>query len=210
MSNNCKKILYKQNPLFSYSNRNTRTVFMDRDGVIIKDVNYIKNPADVVLEKGIISLFEILFKNKIPVIIVTNQSGIERGLFNWNDYEKVTLKMNQLIGKSSPIIGIYANGFSSNDGSHSWRKPNPGMIIEASLDLNININKSILIGDRLSDMKAGLEAGVEKLFHVLSGHGKSERKNILLSVKKSKLFLNNKSTKIFFLNDMVNFPYNQI
>ena len=84
------------------------------------------------------------------------------------------------------------------------------MIIEASLDLNININKSILIGDRLSDMKAGLEAGVEKLFHVLSGHGKSERKNILLSVKKSKLFLNNKSTKIFFLNDMVNFPYNQI
>ena len=76
--------------------------------------------------------------------------------------------MMKLLGKPTKISAIYANGFGPNDKDQNWRKPNPGMIIESANRLNINLNESILIGDRYSDLIAGFNAGVKFVYHVLT------------------------------------------
>ena len=86
-----------------------KALFLDRDGVIIKDVNYISNPEDVELEAGVIELLKKAYENKLPVFIITNQSGISRGFYKWDDFHKVNEKIIQLIGQPNPIYSIYAN-----------------------------------------------------------------------------------------------------
>ena len=83
-------------------------------------------------------------------IVITNQSGIFRGYFNWTDYENVTMKMIDLIGTPSSIKAIYANGSAPNSvlSTDSWRKPSPNMILNAAFEFNVDIENSILIGDR--------------------------------------------------------------
>ena len=176
-------------------------IFCDRDGVLIKDCHYISNPKDVSILKGSKELLELAKFLNWHFIVITNQSGIERGIFSWLDYDQVTNRMIRLLGGEKLISGIYSNGFGpeSND---SWRKPNIGMIQEAGLDFNIDMKESILIGDRLTDLIAGYRASFKKLIHVKTGHGMKERNliedhfNIIFSRD-----IKNK-TKLFFKNDI--------
>ena len=171
--------LFYSNKLYSNHKDISRpAIFIDRDGVIIKDKHYISKGNKVELEDGAINFLNSAFNLKIPVIIVTNQSGISRGFFSWNDYVKVTKRMMQIIGKENPIIAIFANGLSPNSGSNTWRKPNPNMINVASDLLKLSRNKSLLIGDRESDIKAGLNGNILNLIHVNTGYGNKERDNV--------------------------------
>ena len=106
------------------SNRRDRpALFLDRDGVIIEDTNYISDPLDVRLCPGIGELINSAYIHNWHVVIITNQSGISRGYFSWNDYEKVTSRILDLLGNSSPVSAIYANGYMScTSSSLSWRK----------------------------------------------------------------------------------------
>ena len=158
-----------------------KAIFLDRDGVIIEDVNYIKDPKSVFILKGVDDLLNHSKNLGYLNIIITNQSGISRKFFNWEDYEKVTNKMIELINYKKTINAIYANGEGPNNqiDIDSWRKPNPNMLIQASKDFHIDLSSSILIGDRLSDIQAGERAGIKNLFHVLTGHGVNERKKII-------------------------------
>ncbi len=183
-------------------------LFLDRDGVIIEDKNYISNPNLVSLCKGAKNL--LLHANHFgwPVIIITNQSGISRGYFNWLDYERVTDRLLDLIGCPCPIKAIYANGESKDNGPRSWRKPNPTMIFKASKEFNIDLQRSILIGDRLTDLQAGARAGIDLVVHVLTGHGKNERQSIKVQESQSKkYFLGEKhKPKILMLESLESFP----
>ena len=76
---------------------------------------------------------------------------------------------------AAPLAGINDNEHGTEAPEGSWRKPSPTMLLEASRDLNLDLKKSLLVGDRLSDLEAGARAGVETLIHVLTGHGQSER-----------------------------------
>ena len=162
----------------NYNRSKTPSLILDRDGVVIKEEHYISDPKKVQLEKGVHRL--ILKANSIgwKVVIVTNQSGIYRGYFGWQEYEKVSNRLLEILGDQSLISGIYANGYGPNETERNWRKPNPDMILEASYDLNLDLTRSILIGDRLSDLLAGARADVSMLIHVETGHGESERKHI--------------------------------
>ena len=192
-------------------------IFLDRDGLIIKDCNYISKPKDVILEIGVKKFFREANSLKIPIIIVTNQSGISRDIFDWDSYGLITEKMMNYIGPNNSIIGIYANGLGPNALDISWRKPSPGMIINASHLFNIDLSKSILLGDRLSDLLSGARAGIKTLIHVSSGHGLVERKKIenysdmdfdFPSFKKMNklLFINNlKSFTYSIFNDLTNY-----
>lgn len=113
------------------------------------------------------------------LVIVTNQSGIGRGFFNWADYENVTTRMLELLGKNASPTAIYANSHGPDAPTSSWRKPSPGMIKAATKELNLDPEKSILIGDRLSDLKAGKSAEVKRLVHVKTGHGEEERSQVM-------------------------------
>ena len=159
-------------------------IFFDRDGVLIKDCHHIKDPEKVILLDGVTDLIKRANKNGWLIIIITNQSGISRGLFSWEDYEIVTNKMLKLIGKNLIVNAIYANGYCNNvNGVEEWRKPNPGMLFQAAIDLNIDLSKSILFGDRLSDLVAGKRAGLKEVFHLLTGHGKQDRINVIEAIE---------------------------
>ena len=109
------------------------------------------------------------------MIIITNQSGISKGLLSWDDYHKVNNKMIELLEMPNPIKAIYANSYI-NDKPVNWRKPNPTMILKALNDFNLSIKKSILI-DRNSDILAGIRANISKIFHVSTGHGMKKKGN---------------------------------
>ena len=103
--------------------------FLDRDGVIIKEKNYIKDPLDVELHTGIEKVLNLLFSKNYKIIVITNQSGIWRGYFGWKEYMAVTKKMLTLLGNknSNKISSILACG-AVNENQCSWRKPGTGMI----------------------------------------------------------------------------------
>ena len=183
-----------------------KAVFLDRDGVIIKDMHYLSDPERVILELGIKNLMQFAFDNFIPVFVVTNQSGIARKKFSWHDYFNVTNRMLEIIGSPNPIVGIYSNSYLETI-NNNWRKPNPGMILNAANQFKINLKESFLIGDRITDLQAGVNAGIGNVVHLLTGHGLKEREGVKKSIMQNKLFfLNKKSSMIYLLDNLLQFP----
>ena len=150
-------------------------LFLDRDGVVIEDKHHLCDPQLVELCRGAKEVIEAAKNKGHAVVLITNQSGISRGYFSWDDYYRVTIKMLELLGKNAEPTAIYANGYCSSQSLESWRKPNPGMLLKAATDLRIDLSQSSIIGDRFSDLKAGEHAGLMELIHVLTGHGYKER-----------------------------------
>ena len=185
-------------------------LFLDRDGVLIEDKHYICDPEDVQLCAGAINLLAQAKSNQWPVVVVTNQSGISRGLFDWNDYESVTQRLLHLLGPKIPLSAIYANGHGPNANLNSWRKPSPGMFLAAAKDLNIDLSRSILVGDRLTDLQAGASAGLPLLIHVLTGHGKEERTAVESWGKQYQLPTNSPPFKLSLINSLLDFPFEEL
>ena len=185
----------------------TPALFLDRDGVLIKDGHYLCDPTEVSLCPGSKELVETAHRENWAVVVITNQSGISRGYFSWSDYERVTDRLLALLGAAAPLAGIYANGHGPEAPAGSWRKPSPTMLLEASRDLNLDLKKSLLIGDRLSDLEAGARAGVETLIHVLTGHGQSERAPIKAWGELEHEYSGqNAKTELFLMDTLVAFP----
>ena len=170
--------LFFHNPLYLSEKEERIGFFLDRDGVLIKEKHYISNPDDVFLEDGVIELLNYLYYLKIPVVIISNQSGISRKLLTWNEFEEVNEKMLKLIGPMNPVVGIFANGLLPNSPLEGWRKPSPQMIKIAKTIFKIDLKNSFLIGDRLTDLKAGLNAGINNLIHVRTGYGERELEEV--------------------------------
>ena len=185
-------------------------LFLDRDGVLIEDKHHLCEPDDVQLCAGAKKLLEQAKNNHWPVVVVTNQSGIARGLFDWNDYQSVTQRLLQLLGPETLISAIYANGHGPNAPLSSWRKPSPGMLLAATKDLNIDLSRSILVGDRLTDLQAGASAGLPFLIHVLTGHGKKEREAVESWAKQNQLIANSPSFKLALINSLEDFPFEEL
>jgi D-glycero-D-manno-heptose 1,7-bisphosphate phosphatase len=153
-------------------------LFLDRDGVLIEDRHYLCKPEEVSLCLGAYMLLVQAASRQCPVVVVTNQSGIFRGIFDWDAYRDVTNRMLEILGAAAPLAALYANGHGPDAAPSSWRKPSPAMLIEAAADLNLDLSRSLLIGDRLTDLKAGAAAGLKHLTHVLTGHGQKERSSV--------------------------------
>jgi len=161
--------------VFFRSCKRSRALFLDRDGVIIQDVHYINNVNSVMLLKGAKEIFNVAKNIGLPIIIVTNQSGISRGITSWESYHQITKRMLELLEFPECLQAIYCNSESPQTKSQYWRKPNPGMIYRSTQDLDIDIGSSTMIGDRESDLKAALQSGIRKLIHLKTGHGTRER-----------------------------------
>ena len=120
-------IINQQNKLNSLQTR--PAIFFDRDGVLIEDKHFISNPNQVQLLSGVKNLLGIAKKSFMATIVVTNQSGVSRGYFNWEEYQEVTLKMLDIIGYQFNIDAIYACGAPPINNLSNWRKPNPYMLL---------------------------------------------------------------------------------
>ena len=207
VSKNKTKVIIIKKDFFKKEKQNA--IFFDRDGVLIDDKNYISDPKDVCILPGVKNLLHDTYLAGWINIVVTNQSGISRGFSTWKDYEKISIEMINRLGNQAIIHGIYANSeFPKNNVKNDWRKPSPNMILEATKEFNINLKNSFLIGDRLTDLLAAKNAGINKLVHVLTGHGKNERdkvlKNLKLSYEKKELILINQISDLSF-NDFLTY-----
>ena len=215
------KLILKDGFISNNSSTLSPALFLDRDGVVIKDCHHISNPKNVVLEKGITKLLSFAKAAGLKIVLITNQSGLSRDLFSWKEYFKVTDRMLNLLGDDFVFDAIYSNGYMSSNEKNNWRKPNIGMIESAKKDLKLDTKNSLLIGDRLSDIKAGYSSGIETLIHVLTGHGAIERELIdnefiksgkVCNLRKNKLFINSpaKSISLTFLDSLNDFPFSKL
>jgi D-glycero-D-manno-heptose 1,7-bisphosphate phosphatase len=147
-----------------------KTIFLDRDGVINKEVNYLYKIKDFEFIDGIFDVCLSFKKAGYQIIIVSNQSGIGRGYYSKNDYKILTKwLLNQFKQKNIDILDIFYCPHTPND-SCNCRKPMPGMFLEAKNKHKINMKKSWMIGDKETDIQAAIASGVNKTILVSSGH----------------------------------------
>lgn len=157
-------------------------LFLDRDGVIVEEVHYLHKVKDVSLIDGASSLIAKANAQDIPVIIVTNQSGLARQMFDWDDFDAVQQRMLDLLKAETGafVDAVYACPFHKSGHppfqhpDHEARKPNPGMILRALNHFAIDKDKAWIIGDKAGDLQAGQKAGLGGGIHVLTGHGRDE------------------------------------
>ena len=183
-------------------------LFLDRDGVLIEDRHHLCNPDQVELCAGARSLVNHANQQGWPVVVITNQSGIARGYFDWDAYGRVTDRLQALLGPKAPLSAIYANGHGPDAPSTSWRKPSPAMLLTATQELNLDLKRSLLIGDRLSDLQAGARAGLPWLVHVLSGHGVEERAAV--EQWGTQASSDNHTGELTLLNSLLEFPCHRL
>ncbi len=163
------------------SDHDAPAVFLDRDGVIIAEKHYISDPDQVAVLPGVSEKLAEIRDLNIPIIVLTNQSAIGQGLFGWDSYDRVNSRILEILGIEAPFTAVYANSYPPSAGTEQWRKPNPGMFIQAALDLNLDLSSSLMVGDKWVDLEAASRAGVGRLVHVLTGHGIRERAKVLES-----------------------------
>lgn len=142
-------------------------LFLDRDGVVILDRHHLADPAGVELVPGAAELIALANRRSWVVGLVTNQSGIGRGLFAWSDFAAVQSRLEAELAAMGARLDFicacphHGGGRAPYDvADHPWRKPNPGMLLHAAGVLNLALPASVMVGDRASDLGAGDRAGL--------------------------------------------------
>jgi D-glycero-D-manno-heptose 1,7-bisphosphate phosphatase len=135
--------------------------FLDRDGTIIRDANYIRDPADVELLPGVATALRDLSERGVAVIVVTNQSGIARGLFTAGDYEAVRQRLDALLAaQGARIDATYVcPHYPDVTGPCECRKPGLALYRKAIRDHHLDPARSVYVGDRWRDVAPALVLG---------------------------------------------------
>lgn len=156
-------------------------VFIDRDGVINKEVEHLRDASQLVLLPNVGKAIKRINSLNIPVIIVTNQSAVARGFITEDQLHIIHKSLLELLATTGAVIDrIYYCPHHPEIGSPYYkmqctcRKPNHGMLLKAAKEFNIKLNNSILIGDSISDMKAAWSAGCKSIL-VSTGHGQKTK-----------------------------------
>lgn len=146
-------------------------LFLDRDGVINKEIGYLHRFQDVRFVAGAAELIRSANALAMPVIVITNQAGIGRGLYTEDQFHALMRAMRgALHQQTAHLDAIYFSPFHPEHGVGDYRrdttcrKPGPGMLLRAAEEHGIALNESVLVGDRCSDMEAGAAAGVPYRF----------------------------------------------
>lgn len=157
---------------FSVKNKQ-KACFLDRDGVVNVEVSYLHEPEKTVLEEGIVEALQAVHKAGFLAVVVTNQAGVARGKYPESDINKVHEKLQELLAAYGEKIDAfyYCPHHPEHTGKCSCRKPNPGMLLQAAEELDIDLAQSVMIGDRMSDVNAGRNAGCKKSYLVRTGYG---------------------------------------
>lgn len=156
-------------------------LLLDRDGVVVEEVGYLRRAEDVRMVTSAASAIRAANALNVRVALVTNQSGIGRGLYSWHDFDLVQGRIiSQLALAGAHIDVVLACAYHSSAigelacEDHPWRKPNSGMVKAAADSLGADLARSMIVGDRLSDLRAGRGAGVGHGLVVKTGYGGAE------------------------------------
>lgn len=144
-----------------------RALLLDRDGVINVDHGYVHRPDNFEFVEGIFELARVAYAQKYKLVVITNQAGIARGFYSEQQFHDLSAWMcDQFVSQGTRLDRIYFSPYHPTEGLGVYkrddisRKPRPGMILQAQHELNLDLQNSILIGDKPSDIKAGVAAGV--------------------------------------------------
>ena len=152
-------------------------LFLDRDGVINEDRGYVHSKDKFNFLAGIFELVLAAMANGYLCVVVTNQSGIGRGLYSVGQFRNLSIWMcEQFRLRGCEIDAIYYSPFHPTDAEGRYllkentRKPGTGMFLEAAKQLNIDLAKSIMIGDKISDVEASAKANISSNYLLSSSY----------------------------------------
>ncbi len=152
-------------------------VFLDRDGTINVEVDYLSRPEDLQLVPGAAGAMARLRDAGYPLVVVTNQSAVARGLITEADLADIHRELQrQLRDARTAVDGIYYCPHHPEYGAAPYRqkcacrKPNPGLLRRAALELGLDLERSFMVGDNLTDLQAGWNAGCRVVL-VRTGYG---------------------------------------
>ena len=152
-----------------------RALFLDRDGTIIKDCEGVLYKNNIQFEEGLNSFLQVAIQKKIKIIMISNQTSVSKGLISFTEMNEVNnyllQKINDLLGCNvfdhvflcpyHPDAQILKYRMNSQD-----RKPRPGMLFKAKKIFNLDLQRSIMVGDRVSDILAGNIAGCKTVMKI--------------------------------------------
>ena len=152
-----------------------KAAFLDRDGTIIVEKHYIANPDDVVLTEKAVEGLRAFVEAGYKLVVVTNQSGIARGLYAESDFRAVQQRLEQMLAKEGIAFDAvyYCPHHPDFTGACDCRKPGPGMYRRAERNLAVDLANSVYVGDRLKDVLPALEFGGRGIL-LGTGYGNAE------------------------------------
>ena len=153
-------------------------LFLDRDGVVVEEKHYLHRVEDVALTAGAGDAIAAINRLGVAVVLITNQAGIGRGIFDWEAFGAVQDEVHRrLAACGARLDAVYACAYHAEakppfrEADHAWRKPNSGMLDAAAADLGLDLSGSWVVGDRASDLAAGAGAGLAGGTLVATGYG---------------------------------------
>jgi D-glycero-D-manno-heptose 1,7-bisphosphate phosphatase len=154
----------------------SKAIILDRDGTLIHDPGYVHKVEDLKLIEGTLEALHLL-KENFKFFIVTNQSGIGRGIFTFSDFEKFNNSLLKIFKKNDIAIEKTYVCHHHPDEKCDCRKPGIKFVKEIEKDFNISLKNSWVIGDHPHDIEMGKKAGCRTIY-VLTGHGEKEREDL--------------------------------
>jgi D-glycero-D-manno-heptose 1,7-bisphosphate phosphatase len=160
----------------------TPAIFLDRDGVIIENVDtYVRGWDEVKFLPTSLESLRALNASPYKLIIVTNQSAVGRGLISLARAEEINRRMVEVIEQAGGRVdALFMCPHAPQDGC-DCRKPLPGLILKAAAALSLDLSQSILIGDALTDIQSGQAAGISTNILVKTGRGSSQLQDLSAS-----------------------------
>ena len=153
-------------------------IFLDRDGTINEDIGYVSRPEDLIIYPWAAEAIRLVNESGMKAIVITNQSGIARGLYTEQTLHDIHGRLrDQLARDGAQVDGIYYCPHHPRIGDDRYRqfcdcrKPNPGMLLQAAREHNVDLSRSFVIGDKSSDMNLATNAGAKGVL-VLTGYGR--------------------------------------
>ncbi len=162
---------------------------MDRDGVIIENrAEYVRTWEDVYIFPQALAALQLAAAGPRKLVIVTNQSGVGKGLIPSATADQINQRLVEIIDKAGGRIdGVYLCPHLP-EAHCACRKPQPGLLLRAAQDLSIDLSQSVMIGDALTDMAAGQTAGVKQTILVETGRGAQQAQAPVTGLRPFKIF----------------------
>lgn len=148
-----------------------RAVFLDRDGTLIVDKDYLRRPEDVEIFPRVAHALRRLQDAGFKLFIVSNQSGVGRGYFTLADVDNVNARLLQELGKDGVRFEKIYIAPEAPEQPSRGRKPSPQFLIDARDEFGIDLSRSYMVGDKEIDLQCGWNAGVKKSILVRTGYG---------------------------------------
>jgi D-glycero-D-manno-heptose 1,7-bisphosphate phosphatase len=173
---------------YEVSMQHNRAVFIDRDGTVNEEKEYLHRPEDFRFIPGAPAAIRLLNEAGFLVLVVTNQSGVGRGYYDEAAVRRLHRFMDEELGRHGAKVDAYyfcphhpRHGTGDYLRECACRKPLPGMLHEAAGDFQIDLTASFIIGDKIADIEAGLAAGCRPLL-VRTGYGVAEAVSLPVGV----------------------------